>query len=635
MNRTELVELLEKIRGVRIGILGDFCLDVYLLMEPGAAEVSIETGLSTRPVRNQRYSLGGAGNVASNLQAMGAGHLSVFGVIGRDPFGDEMTRLLTAKGVDTSGLLTQVENWDTHVYVKPYEREQEQHRIDFGGFNQLHPATAENLLAKLSAALGELDIVIINQQIVHGVHTREFREALRALIGSNPGTPFIVDSRNFLDEYAGAIRKLNVAEGGRLLGAGGPAPDLLDLREMERMSSALYRRWGKPVFLTRGEHGCVICDERGFREIPGLLILSPVDPVGAGDSMLAGIAAALAAGAEPYRAAELGSLVAGVTVQKLMQTGTASPDEILKLGSDPDRRYRPDLACYPHRAQYHPGTEIEIVSSLPAESRFTHAIFDHDGTISTLRQGWEEIMEPMMVSAILGAREREADNALHDHVVAAVRSYIDKTTGIQSLVQMKGLIILVRQFKCVPESEILDAPGYKQRYNEELLTMVNGRIRKLERGELGVEDFTIKKAVNFLKALHARGVLLYLASGTDQEDVEREASILGYRSLFGGRIYGAVGDIAKEAKRIVLERILSDIGESASARLLTFGDGPVEIRETHKRGGYAVGVASNEIRRHGLNLSKRTRLIEAGADLIIPDFCQLDQLLPLVLGRGS
>jgi phosphoglycolate phosphatase-like HAD superfamily hydrolase len=239
-------------------------------------------------------------------------------------------------------------------------------------------------------------------------------------------------------------------------------------------------------------------------------------------------------------------------------------------------------------------------------------------------------MEPIMVRAILGKSEREADEALYDHVLTAVRDYIDKTTGIQTLVQMKGLVKLVKQFKCVPEDEILDEFGYKKIFNEELLGMVNGRIGKLEKGELGVEDFTIKKAVELVNALYRRGVTLYLASGTDQGDVEREAVMLGFRALFDDRIYGGVGDIAKEAKRMVLERILRDIGDESPEKILTFGDGPVEIRETHKKGGYTIGVASNEIRRYGLSLTKRRRLIEAGADLIIPDYCQMEQLLPLL-----
>ena len=89
--------------------------------------------------------------------------------------------------------------------------------------------------------------------------------------------------------------------------------------------------------------------------------------------------------------------------------------------------------------------------------------------------------------------------------------------------------------------------------------------------------------------------------------------------------------MTKEGKSIVLDRILAEIGsESARKSLVTFGDGPVELRETHKRGGFAVGVASDEVRRFGLNQEKRASLIRAGADLIIPDFSQLDRLLPLI-----
>lgn len=630
MNLMELTKLLEKISRVRIGIVGDFCLDVYLLLEPGASEPSLETGLSTRPVRSHRYSLGGAGNVASNLQAMGAKSVSLFGVIGQDPFGEGMKQLFSARAMNTTGLLTQREQWETHAYMKPYEREQEQNRFDFGSFNQLHPSTSQSLLKKLETALDSLDVIIINEQVTRGIHSKDFREKLSAMALKHRETCFIADSRHYPDDYAGSIRKIDVQQAAELCGKD---PAALDTPGREEIVRRLYERWGNTLFLTRGENGCLVCDSHGVHEIPGLLILSPVDPVGAGDSMLAGIAAALAAGAEPFQAAELGSLVAGVTVQKLMQTGNATPEEILKLGTDPDRRYRPDLARRHRDAVYHQDTEIEIVSALPRRRQFSHVIFDHDGTLSTLRQGWEKIMEPMMVRAILGKNEREADQALHDHIVTGVRDYIDKTTGIQTLVQMRGLVNLVRKFKCVPESEILDERGYKKMYNEQLTAMVSARISKLERGDLAVEDFTMKGAVEFLRALHHRGVRLYLASGTDQEDVEREARILGYEGLFENRIHGAVGDVTKEAKRMVLERILSDLEDEAPERILTVGDGPVEIRETHKREGYTIGVASDEIRRYGLNLSKRTRLIEAGADLVIPDFSQMAYLLPLLFGE--
>ena len=81
---------------------------------------------------------------------------------------------------------------------------------------------------------------------------------------------------------------------------------------------------------------------------------------------------------------------------------------------------------------------------------------------------------------------------------------------------------------------------------------------------------------------------------------------------------------------MVLDRILDSIGEAAFGKVATFGDGPVEIRETRKRGGVTIGVASNELRRYGLNDKKRTRLIKAGADILIPDFSQPNRLLDLL-----
>src|SRR5690606_12017865 len=241
------------------------------------------------------------------------------------------------------------------------------------------------------------------------------------------------------------------------------------------------------------------------------------------------------------------------------------------------------------------------------------------------------IMSPMMIRAIMGEQYMLADESLYHKVKSHVDEFIDKTTGIQTLLQMKGLVGLVREFGLVPGDSMQDEFGYKQIYNDALLQMVHLRVEKFRKGELSVEDFTIKNAVSLLSKLHQAGVKLYLASGTDEEDVRKEAAILGYAHFFEGRIYGAVGDITKEAKKIVLDRILDNIGSQAKGeQIVTFGDGPVEMRETRKRGGIAVGLASNEIRRFGLNLSKRERLIKAGADIIIPDFGQSNRLLKLL-----
>ncbi len=630
LTEDELRALLAGGAGAKVAVLGDFCLDVYWHVDPNAAEPSLETGLETRPVSAQRCALGGAGNVVANLRALGCGHVRAFGVVGDDLWGRELLALLRADGAETGGMHTAPPDWATLVYIKPHLHERESHRFDFGHNNALADTTAESLLRDLEAALPEVDVVIVNQQVRQGIHTPAFREGLAALVAAHPARIFLVDSRHHSGEYPGAWLKLNDHEAARLVGIR-RAPDALVLHEdVCTAAEHLWNRTQRPVFITRGARGLCLRDAAGLHEIPGLQTPGRIDVVGAGDSVLAGMAMALAAGAPPVRAAELGGLVAAVTIRKLRQTGTATPDEVLAVGRHPAYIYRPELAEDPRRARYHAGSEIESVTHPRTGFRATHAIFDHDGTLSTLREGWERVMEPMMIHAILGDRFALADESLYRQVVDRVRAYIDASTGVQTLVQMEGLVRLVVEFGCVAPAAIRDAAGYKAIYNDALMGGVRRRLARLRCGELGVEDFTLKNAVAMLTALHGQGVRLFLASGTDAPDVRAEAEALGYAELFEGRIYGAVGDVTREAKREVLERILSDVGNAAAGGLVTFGDGPVEIRETHRVGGLAVGIASDEIRRFGVNMAKRTRLIHAGADLIISDFSQLDRLLPLL-----
>jgi phosphoglycolate phosphatase-like HAD superfamily hydrolase len=328
-------------------------------------------------------------------------------------------------------------------------------------------------------------------------------------------------------------------------------------------------------------------------------------------------------------AARLANTAAMVTVQKLQTTGTATPAEILAVGPAPDYIFEPELAEAMHMAKFIPGTEIEHIGPVPQDLAIEHCIFDHDGTISTLREGWETVMEPMMVRAILGAEYENASGALFAEVTGKVRRLIDRTTGIQTLMQMKGLVDLVRGGGFVPVSDILDEHGYKKIFNDDLMKLIHRRVAKLANGELVSADFQIKNSGLLIKELHQRGIKLYLASGTDQADVIAEATAMGYADLFEGRIFGSVGDIKADAKKMVLDRIVKE-NNLAGHQFATFGDGPVEMRETQKVGGLCVGVASDELRRFGWNMSKRTRLIRAGASLLVPDFSQMPALLKVL-----
>jgi rfaE bifunctional protein kinase chain/domain len=625
-----LKEIIEKIKSVRIAIIGDFCLDAYWFIDESKSEISIETGHPTRPVHHQKYSLGGAGNVASNLAAMGVKNIRAFGVTGSDPFGEEMISIMKRTGINTHNMLVQAENWSTHVYIKPVAGEMEQSRVDFGNFNSLSDQTADTLIENLSREAPEVDLVIINQQVPSGIHTLHLREKLIDIISRFNEKVFIADSRHFTDFYRGTYRKMNDAEAVRLCGIQKGPEDVISYKEVIDAAEKLFERFRKPLLITRGNRGSIVTDDKGISEIAGLMIMARTDTVGAGDSYLAGASAALAAGYTLETAGEFGSFVAGVTVQKLFQTGTASPEEILTIGSDPDYIYNPELAEDTRQAKYHGRSEIEIINRWPDNLNIRYAIFDNDGTVSTLREGWENIMAPMMVKTILGPNFMEADESSIKKVSSRVDELIDKTTGVQTLMQMKMLAGLIMEFGFVPEDQILDEYGYKEIYNNDLMKMVRQREEKLRNGELLPEDLTIKNAIPFIKTLYDRGIKLYLTSGTDEEDVRHEASVLGYDNFFEDRIYGSVGDVNKEAKRIVLDRILDSIGESEAGSIVTFGDGPVEIRETRKRGGNTAGIASNELRRYGLNKAKRTRLIKAGADIVVPDFSQSEILLELL-----
>ena len=620
-------------QGLRVAVIGDFCLDIYLLVDDKAGEVSIETGLVTKPVFEQRFSLGGAGNVAANLAALDVGSLEVYGVVGDDPYGREMHRILETVGADHSGLCIQTEGWQTCAYTKIYHGAQEEPRVDFGNFNRLDPRVGDALLEQLGPRLDQLDVVIINQQLINGIHSKEIRSGITKLISSHPEVAFITDSRDYCNEFHGTIRKINVYEGAKLCGVN--VDENVGFEVAGRIARELHDRWKTPLFMTRGEFGALVVDDQGTHEIPGLLLLEELDTVGAGDSMLSGIAAGLGAGASPVAAAQFGSFAAGVTVQKLRTTGTARPAEIRELANNAAYAHNPELALHVENARYlrQDSRDIEIVGDVDAISRrkglIRHVIFDHDGTISVLREGWPQAMETVMMKAILGPTYSTTDGDTIQKVRQRILKYIDQTTGVQTLVQMHGLVDLVIEFGFIPDHEIRTAEQYKEIYNTALMDFVEERIAECERDRDARGGYIVPGAVDFLESLHSLGIHLYLASGTDKHDVEREARVLGYADLFTA-IVGAKGDVTYEPKQVALKTILESVGDAGSESVAIVGDGPVEIREARRFGALAVGVASDEVHPGRLSTDKRRRLILAGADLIVADFRSRKQIMELV-----
>lgn len=260
---------------------------------------------------------------------------------------------------------------------------------------------------------------------------------------------------------------------------------------------------------------------------------------------------------------------------------------------------------------------IEIITPHIKQGRIRHALFDFDGTVSLIREGWQGVMIPMMVEVLLETPRHESEEQLY----AVVTEFVDRLTGKQTIYQMIRLCEEVRQ----RQGEPLDPLEYKWMYLDRLWERIEGRIAALKSGRVTPEEMIVPGALAMLEAMRAQGVRCYLASGTDEVHVFDEAAALGITSCFAG-IYGALDDYKRYSKKMVIERIINE-NHLRDSEFVAFGDGFVEIEDAKAVGGIAVGVASNESARCGVNEWKRRRLIEAGADIIIPDFREHERLV--------
>ena len=255
-------------------------------------------------------------------------------------------------------------------------------------------------------------------------------------------------------------------------------------------------------------------------------------------------------------------------------------------------------------------TNIEIIHPGIQRGSMRHALFDFDGTLSLIREGWQGVMISMMVEGLMQTPRHESEDELR----ALVTEFVDQLTGEQTVYQMIRLAEEVARRGGQPA----DPLEYKRRYHERLWARIEGRVAALKLGRRAPETMLVPGAREFLEALQAHGVTCYLASGTDEPYVRDEAAALGVAGYFAD-ISGARDDYLHATKKIVIEQIMRN-HSLTGAEFIAFGDGYVEIENAKGAGGLAVGVASNEIERRGVNAWKRERLIRAGADVIVPDF---------------
>jgi rfaE bifunctional protein kinase chain/domain len=320
-------------KSLRIAVVGDFCLDRYLEIDPSRVELSIETGLPVHNVVRVRSQPGGAGTIVNNLVALGIGEIIAIGFCGDDGEGYELRRELAAlPGVKLDCFFTTPDR-ATFTYTKPLVVSRDRPPVELNRLDVKNWTPTPSVLeARLAMSLGEIgpkvDALIVLDQVDEagtGVVTRSLLDRLGELASAHPALPIIADSRRGLRGWPPVSFKMNAAELASLL----TRNEDVSLDVVKGTAVELAARNGRPVFVTLSEHGIVVADPRGqVDHVPALPVRGPIDIVGAGDSVTANIAAALASGASHFEATELASAAASLVIHQLGTTGTANVLEL-------------------------------------------------------------------------------------------------------------------------------------------------------------------------------------------------------------------------------------------------------------------------------------------------------------------
>jgi phosphoglycolate phosphatase-like HAD superfamily hydrolase len=179
-----------------------------------------------------------------------------------------------------------------------------------------------------------------------------------------------------------------------------------------------------------------------------------------------------------------------------------------------------------------PETNIEIIQAAADCGRFAHVLFDFDGTLSLIREGWPEVMVPMMVEVLLETGTDETPDALR----RLAYEFVMQLNGKQTIYQMIRLAEEVSRRGGSPEQPLV----YKQRYHERLMDRIRVRREQLRSGQIAPETMLVPHSFTMLNRLRDRGLTLYLASGTDEAYVREEAELLGISEFFGPHVLSLI-----------------------------------------------------------------------------------------------
>lgn len=315
--RDRLLSLLEAASSKRIAVVGDAMLDVYLRGE--VERISPEAPVPVVRVLDRRHALGGAANVAQNVRAVGA-RCDLVATVGNDAGGRQLRSMLEAIGAATDSLVDATRPTTTKTRI--VARSQQVVRVDEEDDSDHAGQEIDRVLASIEAAVARADALVL-EDYNKGVLVPAVIEAAMSAARARH-LPIVVDPKfkNFFSFRGATIFKPNRRELEAALGAD------VDLEHPEALPATFSRLGVEHLLLTLGEHGMVLISAGGVVKRVPTVARAVYDVVGAGDTVTAYLALALAAGGSPAEAAVIANFAAGVEVEK-PGAATVSPSEVV------------------------------------------------------------------------------------------------------------------------------------------------------------------------------------------------------------------------------------------------------------------------------------------------------------------
>lgn len=329
IEREQFEKIIYEIKNVKLGLIGDLCLDIYWKADMIRSKLSRETPHFPLPIIGESMFPGAGANVASNIIALNPDNLYVLGIIGEDWRGNILMHELQQRNIDTQYVVVS-KDMVTNAYCKPIRKgisdvEYEDPRIDFTNYKLLSRVDENKIAGFLDNIVDKIDILCVVDQFQYGCITPFLREKIIEL--ARHGLRVIVDSRDRIKLFTDVILKPNEFECCRAVYGEVNMEDVTWEQQLNAARKLALSNRSK-VCMTLGPKGCVYIDGSTEVHITGHDVVPPIDICGAGDTFLSAFSCALASGANPVNAAAFAILASEVTITKIGVTGTANLEEI-------------------------------------------------------------------------------------------------------------------------------------------------------------------------------------------------------------------------------------------------------------------------------------------------------------------